>query len=66
MEVNLHHIVSHPFRCFHSEIHAAITVHGDSQLERDVAVHRTETECIWEKVELYTGLHPSNMDNSRH
>ena len=66
MEVNLHHIVLHPFRYFHSEIHAAISVHGDSQLERDVAVDGTETECIWEKVETYTVFHPSNMENGRH
>ena len=56
----------HPSLCFHSKIHSAISAQGDSQLERDIAVDRTEVEWIWEKVKIYIVFHLSKMENGRH
>ena len=53
-------------RCFHSGNHSTTRAHGDSQLERDVAVDRTEVEWILEKVKIYIVFHPSKMENGRH
>ena len=66
IELNLHHIGKHPSRCFHSKILSAISAHGDYELERDIAVNRTETEWICEKVKIYIVFHPSKMGNGRH
>ena len=42
IELNLQHIGKHPFQCFHSEIYSAIRVHGDTQIERNIAVDKTK------------------------
>ena len=65
IELNLHHIGKRPLRCFQSEIHSAISEHGDSQLERDIAVDKTKAEWICEKVEIYIIFHPSKTENGR-
>ena len=52
IELNLHHIGKHPSRCFHSKIYSAISADGDSHLERDTAVDKTEAEWIFEKVKI--------------
>ena len=43
-----------------------MNAHGDYQFEKDIAVGKTEAECIWEKVKIYIVFHPSKMGNGRH
>ena len=66
IELNLHHIGKHPFRCFHSEIHSAESEHEDFQLERVIAIDRTKAEWIWEKLRVYIVFHLSKVENGRH
>ena len=63
--MNLHRIGKHPSGCFHSEIHSAISAHGDSQLDKDIAVERTKVEWIWEKVKIFILFYPSEIENGR-
>ena len=57
------HIGKHPSRCFHSEIHSAVSAHGDSQLERDIAVDKTETMDFGESKDVHR--FPSVQDGNR-
>ena len=63
IELNLHLLGKHLSRCFHSEIHSAMSAHGNSQLEIDIAIDKTEAEYIREKVKIYIVLHPSKTQN---
>ena len=56
----------YPLRCFHSELHSAVSEHDDSQSERDVAIDKTKIERICDKFRIYITFHPSKMENVKH